>query len=94
LLAVQSLSLRHKLPNATKYIIGGIAGGVMLFALFGLAPGTDIMAHFGGFVCGVMLGAMLSLVRDLAQRPLVNLFTGLLFGVIVIWTWVLALRRM
>lgn len=92
LLAVQSLSLRRELPNATKYIIGGIAGGVMLFALLGLSPGTDVMAHFGGFVCGVMLGAMLSLVRDLAQKPLVNLVAGLLFAVIVIWTWVLALK--
>ncbi len=91
LLAVQSLSFRRKVPNATKYIVGGIAGGVMLFALLGLGPGTDVVAHFGGFVCGVMLGAMLSLVRNLAQRPLVNLLSGLLFTALVIWTWLLAL---
>lgn len=92
LLAVQSLSLRRELSNATKYIIGGIAGGVMLFALLGLTPETDVVAHFGGFVCGAALGAALSLVRDFAQRPLVNFSSGLLFAVIVIWTWLLALK--
>jgi membrane associated rhomboid family serine protease len=92
LLAAQSLSLRRELPSATKYIAGGLAAGVMLFVLLGLRPGTDVMAHFGGFVSGVALGAMLSPVPHLAQRPLTNLFAGLWFAALVVGTWALALK--
>src|SRR5213078_4135285 len=50
LLAAQSLSLWKQDPAARKYLLSGIGGGLMLFILFGLTPGTDVMAHFGGFV--------------------------------------------
>ena len=29
----------------------------MLFVLLGLEPGTDVVAHFGGFVSGLILGS-------------------------------------
>src|SRR6185503_14713839 len=53
MLAVQSLSLRHSNPSAGRHIVGGILGGGMLFVLVGLDPHSDVMAHFGGFVCGL-----------------------------------------
>jgi rhomboid protease GluP len=92
LLAAQWFALRREFPAATKYAAGGIAGGVMLFVLLGLSPGTDVVAHFGGFVSGLMLGAVLALLPDLARRPLVNLTAALLFAALVIWTWALALH--
>jgi membrane associated rhomboid family serine protease len=92
LMAVQSLPLWRQTPHAMKFILSGLCGGVMLFTLFALAPGTDVMAHLGGFICGLLLGALLSLVPTIAQKPRVNLLGGLVFTVLVIVPWWLALR--
>ncbi len=93
LLAVQSLPLLKGNPKAAKFAIGGIVGGVMLFVLLGLTPGTDVVAHFGGFVAGLLLGSSLALVPKLVQKTLVNLGAGFLFTALVVVTWLLALTR-
>jgi rhomboid protease GluP len=87
LLAVQSFSLWRQTPHAGKYIISSIAGGVMLFVLLGLTPGTDILAHAGGFATGLLLGGLLTLVPGLAQEAKTNLVCGFLFAVLVIVPW-------
>jgi rhomboid protease GluP len=92
LLAVQSVPLWRKTLHATKFIISGLCGGLMLFALFALTPGTDVVAHLGGFVCGLLLGILLSLVPEIAHKSRANLLTGLLFAIMVIVPWWLALR--
>ncbi len=92
LLAVQSFSLWRQTPHAVKYILSGIFGGVMLFALLALTPGTDVVAHLGGFGCGVLLGALLSLIPRSAQMLKSNLLSGFLFALLVIVPWWLALR--
>ena len=93
LLAVQSLSLWRKTPHARKYIAAGIFGGVMLFVLLGLSPGTYVQAHLGGFLSGLLLGAMLSLIPTLAQNAAANLGCGMIFTLLVVWPWALALGR-
>ncbi len=93
LLAAHSFALLRQNPNAIKFVLGGIGGGVMLFVLLGLSPGTDVVAHGGGFVAGLLLGALLALVPQIAPRPLVNLVAGFLFAALVIVTWALALTR-
>lgn len=92
LLAVQSLTLRRQTPHALKYILSGIGGGIMMFVLFALTPGTDVVAHLGGFGCGLILGALLSLAPDLSQRSTPNLLAGALFTLLVLIPWALALR--
>jgi rhomboid protease GluP len=92
LLAVQSFSLRRETPHAMKYILSGICGGVMLFVLLALTPGTDVMAHLAGFASGVLLGALLSLIPEVSQKPKTNLFCGFLFALLVVVPWWLALR--
>lgn len=92
LLAVQSLSLWRQTPHAARFILSGLCGGVMLFALLALTPGTDVMAHLGGFVCGLLLGALFNLVPAIAQKPVANLLGGLVFALLVIVPWWLALR--
>jgi len=92
LLAVQSLSLWRQTPHAMRFIVSGLCGGVMLFALFALTPGTDVMAHLGGFVCGLLLGALFNLVPPIAQKPVANLLGGLVFALLVIVPWWAALR--
>ncbi len=93
LVAVQSLSLWRKTPRAARYILSGICGGVMLFVLLALTPGTDVMAHLAGFGSGLALGALLSLLPAVAQMPKTNLLSGLLFALLVIVPWWVALRH-
>ena len=93
LLAVQSFSLWRQTPHAAKYIISGVVGGVMLFVLLGLTPGTDVMAHFGGFATGLLLGGLLTLIPGVAQKARTNLLCGFCFALLVIWPWWLALSR-
>jgi membrane associated rhomboid family serine protease len=92
LLAVQSFSLWRQTPHAVKFILSGICGGIMLFVLLALTPGTDVMAHLGGFTSGLVLGALLNLVPTVAQKPKANLLSGLIFALLVIVPWWLALR--
>jgi rhomboid protease GluP len=93
LLAVQSFSLWRQTPHAGKYIVSGIVGGVMLFVLLGLTPGTDVLAHAGGFVSGLVLGALLSLIPGVAQRARINFLSGLVFALLVVLPWFLTLSQ-
>ena len=93
LLAVQALPAWGQTRHSAKVALGGILGGVMLFVLLGLSPGTDILAHAGGFLSGLLLGGVAALLPNLAHRPRVNAFCGFLFAVLVVWPWWLALRH-
>ncbi|HWX19478.1 MAG TPA: rhomboid family intramembrane serine protease [Candidatus Binatia bacterium] len=92
ILAAQSVPLWRQVPEQRKHILSGVVGGLMLFVLLGLSPGSDVVAHFGGFVSGLALGAVLALVPSIAQRPKTNLPSGFVFWLMVIWPWWLALR--
>lgn len=92
LLAAQSFGASRADQRGWKTPLAGLAAGVMLFVLIGLSPGTDIAAHFGGFVAGTLLGAGLVTFRRLSRQPLANLIAGLLFACLVIWPWVIALK--
>jgi membrane associated rhomboid family serine protease len=93
LLAIQSLSLRRSAPTAGKYIAGGILGGFMLFVLVGLDPHSDVIAHFGGFVCGLILGGGLTLVsQKTLLRRAVNALAGTALAALILLTWMLAFR--
>jgi rhomboid protease GluP len=93
LLATQSFTLWKRTPQATKAMLTGISGGVMLFVLLGLAQESDIMAHLGGFLTGLGLGAVLTLARDRVTRATVRWPATLLFVLLVIIPWWLALRH-
>src|SRR2546427_667390 len=93
LLAIQSLSLRNSNPAAGKYIVGGILGGFMLFVLVGLDPHSDVIAHLGGFVCGLIQGGGLTLVsQKTLLRPAVNVLTGTALAALILLSWTLACR--
>src|SRR5262245_29979093 len=95
LLAMQSLPLRRSNPIAGKYIVGGILGGLMLFVLFGLDPHSDVIAHFGGFVSGLILGGALTLAsRRTLLRPPVNGLAGATLAALILLTWMLACRNL
>lgn len=93
LLAIQSVPLWRRNPAARKFIVSGFLGGVFLFLFLGTSPGTDVLAHAGGFLSGVLLGSALTLVPRLSHQRLLNFLSALGFGLLVLWPWWLAMRN-
>jgi membrane associated rhomboid family serine protease len=92
LLAVQSFGTWREASQSRRYVVAALAGGLMLFVLFGLTPGTDVLAHFGGFAAGLSFGGILVLAPRVAERAGMNVFAGAAFAGLTVWTWLLALR--
>jgi membrane associated rhomboid family serine protease len=90
LLAAQSIVFRR--APSWKVALGGVAAGAMLFALLGLDPGSDVLAHLGGFVSGLMIGGVLLLAPRLCRNSVANVVAGLVFCGLVVLPWWLALR--
>jgi len=93
LITVQSFDQTGKPRQALRIVLGGLAAGVMLFVLLGLSPGTDVVAHFGGFVAGIAIGLLLSANPRFVRSSFANLTAGLVFAILVTATWWLALRH-
>lgn len=93
MLAAASLPLWRSHPRPIKGLLTGIAAGLMLFVLLGLTPGTDVIAHAGGFLSGLLLGIPLAFVPSLPQRPKLNLLCALVFAMLIMVPWYCALRR-
>jgi membrane associated rhomboid family serine protease len=93
LLAIQSVSLWRKSPRHLKHFLEGIFGGLMLFVLLGLTPGTDVVAHFGGFASGLLLGNLLTRFIQVLRKPAANFASALAFVLLVLWPWWLALHH-
>lgn len=60
---------------------------VMLLALYGMGPDTDVLAHAWGFACGLVAGALAAKTRvaRLGRRTQWTLFGGLLAFVAAAW---------
>ncbi len=94
LLSAQTLRWTGKSGVSWKQRLGGVAAGIMLFTLYGLAPGTDMPAHLGGFLAGLFFGAALVFVPvEFLHRRGTNAVTNVLFVALLTVTWWLALSR-
>ena len=87
LLAAASIRRWRASPYNFKYVLSGLFAGVLLFLLLGLTPGTDILAHLGGFVTGVFLGTVLMRTQFVARMPRADFVAGVVFLVLVIVPW-------
>jgi rhomboid protease GluP len=94
LLAVPSLQFWRRHPDAASRhaLLAAVFGAIMLFVLFGLAPGTDVLAHSGGFVAGLLLAGFLALCPDCAGKNVLNVLCGIVFTLLVLVPWACALR--
>jgi rhomboid protease GluP len=92
LLAVQSVTLLKR-PNVNTFRLfaAGITGGLLLFVLLGFGPESDVVAHAGGFITGLVLGVPLALAPKFVHRPWLNLAAMILFTILVVVPWWLAL---
>ncbi len=94
LLAFPSLILpKQRNLFAFKLIAAGLLAGVLIFMLVGADPEADVVAHLGGFVTGWIFGFGLTRVAGLTRKASVNLGAGILYGLLVILPWWLALTR-
>jgi len=91
-LAAQSLPLGEHNRGPWKHRFTGVAAGIMLFVLYGLAPGTDIAAHFGGLITGLLLGGIqVCLPERVCRSAGVNVVSGMTLGALIAVTWWLAM---
>ncbi|MDX1951820.1 MAG: rhomboid family intramembrane serine protease [Verrucomicrobiota bacterium] len=93
LIAVHSAGLWKQSRKAARYILSGVSAGFLLFVLFGLNPASDVLAHAGGFVAGVLLGLMLAWVDEKkVQGSTINIASFATFLIIVTCCWAFALQ--
>jgi rhomboid protease GluP len=93
LLAIPSVALlKRRNANSFRLFTGGILAGVLLFVFLGLSPGTDVIAHLGGFIAGLLLGLLMTATPRLVRQPRINLAAGILFAALVILPWWRALN--
>jgi rhomboid protease GluP len=93
LVTIQSVFLWNKAPVARKFLVSAMGAGLFLFMFMGLSPGTDIVAHAGGFAVGLVLGQALMLLAPSPRSAIVN-FVGVLFFILLtVVPWWLAIGR-
>jgi membrane associated rhomboid family serine protease len=90
LLAAQSTMLLRQGAVGRKYVLRGVLAGVLLFALFGLSPETDVLAHFTGFVTGLALGVLLASLPKRWQNPKTDAAAAIVLGGLLVTTGWLA----
>jgi len=93
MLAIHSIYLWKKNPKSARYILSGIGAGILMFVLFGVDPNSDILAHFGGFVAGLVFGAVLALApARIVRSRTADHIAFFFFVTISVIVWILALR--
>jgi membrane associated rhomboid family serine protease len=96
LLTADSVVQQWRQRQPLKLILAGLGGGLMLFILIGVSPSprTDVAAHFGGFVAGLMAGVPLAVLPVTRIRNAwLNACSSAAFAALIIATWWLALRK-
>jgi membrane associated rhomboid family serine protease len=93
MLAVHSVYLWRSNPKSARYILSGVGAGMLMFVLFGVDPNSDILAHFGGFIGGLIFGAILALApTKLVRSRAADHVAFFFFVTISVVVWILALR--
>jgi membrane associated rhomboid family serine protease len=94
LLATPSRHDRQPGQPTPGLIVRGLLGTVLLFILIGVNPGSDIIAHLGGFAGGIALGVSFGLLPEhWLHRGSISLVTGAITAATLVWTWSLALAH-
>ena len=91
LLTAHSLAFaRHEKP--TVWIGRGVIAGCLLVVLLGFSVRSDVVAHIGGFVAGVVLGIGALQFRGLLARRGINAVALIILIALMTTTWWRALH--
>ena len=91
LLTAHSLAFaRHEKP--TVWIGRGVIAGCLLVVLLGFSVRSDVVAHIGGFVAGVVLGIGALQFRELLARRGINAVALIILIALITTTWWRALH--
>lgn len=91
LLTAHSLAFaRHEKP--TVWIGRGVIAGCLLVVLLGFSVRSDVVAHIGGFVAGVVLGIGALQFRGLLARRGINAVALIILIALITTTWWRALH--
>ncbi len=92
LLALEAIQHWLRGPRPIVRILAALAGAGTLFLFFGSNPESDLAAHLGGFVSGVILGGLLALgpLKDKSGRIL-DTVCLIAFMVMIYAPWWLAM---
>ena len=91
ILAVLQFMARRERPASGGKAWVVVAASVVLLGTLGVGPGSDVLAHFFGFVVGAGLGMGAALVRRRPLRGLIQWGLVLAAGTMVIGCWRIAL---
>ena len=93
MLGPHAVGLMRENRRAYRLVVSGLLGVAMLFVLFGTSPESDVIAHFGGFLTGIVFGVFLGLFKEEElKRGRWNLLASLVLLVGLLWAWGSALR--
>lgn len=94
LIAVQSFGHSRKYPRPIALVLRSLGASTFLLILWGTSPGSDILAHAGGFAAGCFLGVLLGFCPEkwLEHRWANRIEIAALLAVFI-FTWWLALRH-
>jgi membrane associated rhomboid family serine protease len=93
LVTVQSFSFWRKYPFGRRLFFRAFGAGVLILALIGFSPESDMVAHVGGFIAGAIFGCGLGFVAPARlQRGPANAAALLALVALFLATWRLALH--
>jgi rhomboid protease GluP len=93
LVTVQTFGFWRKYRFGGRFFIRALGAGVMILALIGFSPDSDVAAHVGGFIAGAIIGCALAYTApEKWQRGPINAGAFLALAALLLATWRLALR--
>jgi rhomboid protease GluP len=93
LVTVQSFVFWRKYRPGGRFFFRAFAAGLMILALMGFSPESDMVAHVGGFLAGAIFGCALGFASPARwQGGSTNVAAILALAAMLLATWRLALR--
>jgi len=93
LVTVQSFVFWRNRRPAGRFLFRAVAAGLMILALLGFSPESDVVAHVGGFIAGAIFGSALAYAPPARwQRAPSNVAAMLALAALLLAAWRLALR--
>jgi membrane associated rhomboid family serine protease len=90
MLATQSLGCWRRGESRAEFIWRAGASAALVLVLVGFSPGTDVVAHVGGFVVGAVFGGVLSLAPPARlQKGPINVAAAIAVLGLFLGTWAL-----